>query len=94
VQGLWILNDSRKRGDSFFWMWGLLGFLSFPMPILIYLIITRYGQVKCRNCGRNIEKSSLACPFCGETVKKACPCCGSPIEDNWAYCPKCSNKLL
>jgi RNA polymerase subunit RPABC4/transcription elongation factor Spt4 len=92
-QGLWILIDSQKRGDAFFWLWGLLGFISFPMPIIIYLIITRYGQTRCKNCGKNIEKTNSTCPFCGNAAKRVCHHCGSTIENEWTYCPKCSNKV-
>ncbi len=41
VQGLWIFQDAKKRGEKYYWLWGLFGILNVPSNLLIYLIVTR-----------------------------------------------------
>ncbi|MFZ5354346.1 MAG: hypothetical protein ACOZCL_16715 [Bacillota bacterium] len=41
IQGWWIFNDARKRGERFYWLWGLYGLLNTPSSLLIYLLVTR-----------------------------------------------------
>ncbi len=41
VQGFWIFNDARKRGEKYYWLWGLFGLMNTPGNLIIYLIITR-----------------------------------------------------
>lgn len=41
LQGAWIFNDARKRGEKFYWLWGLFGLLNIPQSLIIYLIVTR-----------------------------------------------------
>jgi hypothetical protein len=40
AQGTWLFVDARRR-DSFPWFWGLWGMISFPLPIVLYLLIVR-----------------------------------------------------
>jgi len=40
AQGIWLFIDARKR-ESFPWFWGLWGMISFPMPIVLYLLYVR-----------------------------------------------------
>jgi hypothetical protein len=41
AHGFWIFNDARKRGEKYYWIWGLFGLLNTPGNLIIYLIITR-----------------------------------------------------
>ncbi|MBU5482877.1 hypothetical protein KQI86_00980 [Clostridium sp. MSJ-11] len=41
LQGLWIFNDAKKRGERKYWLWGLFGILNTPGNLIIYLIVTR-----------------------------------------------------
>ncbi len=40
LQGLWIFQDAKKRGESY-WLWGLFGLMSAPGSLIIYLLVTR-----------------------------------------------------
>jgi len=40
AQGTWLFVDARRR-YSFPWFWGLWGMISFPLPIVLYLLIVR-----------------------------------------------------
>jgi hypothetical protein len=39
-QGTWLFLDARRRGARP-WLWGLLGLVQFPMPLLLYWLIVR-----------------------------------------------------
>ena len=93
IQGLWMFFDARKKGESYYWLWGILGLLNFPTPIIIYLIVTRIKQSKCKNCSQVVGKEYKTCPNCGENLKKTCPECGCNINEKWTYCPNCSKNL-
>lgn len=41
AQGLWIFKDAKKRGEKYYWLWGLFGIINTPGNLLIYLIVTR-----------------------------------------------------
>ncbi len=41
LQGAWIFYDARKRGEKYYWLWGLFGLLNVPESLIIYLIVTR-----------------------------------------------------
>lgn len=41
IQSAWIFNDSRKRGEKYYWLWGLFGLLNIPGSLITYLVITR-----------------------------------------------------
>lgn len=41
LQGLWIFKDAKKRGEKYYWLWGVFGLLNTPGNLIIYLIITR-----------------------------------------------------
>lgn len=38
VQGTWIFRDARRRG-RFPWLWGLWGFINFPLPLIVYWFV-------------------------------------------------------
>lgn len=70
--------------------------------IILYLITKSddelYGingkEEECKNCGTNINTTSLFCPQCHEEVKKACKNCGKLIDIDWRYCPFCKNQNI
>ncbi|HHW57099.1 MAG TPA: zinc ribbon domain-containing protein [Clostridia bacterium] len=93
LQATWIFMDARKRGEKYYWAWGLLGLLNFPTSLIIYLIVTRHGYLKCPDCGKTVKNNYKYCPYCGNALKKTCPTCGIEIKEDWRYCPECSRKL-
>lgn len=41
IQATWMFKDAKKRGEKYYWLWGLFGLLHVPESLIIYLIITR-----------------------------------------------------
>lgn len=41
IQGLWIFTDAKKRGEKYYWLWGIFGLINTPGNLVIYLIVTR-----------------------------------------------------
>ncbi len=41
AQAAWIFTDSRKRGEKYYWLWGLFGLINVPQSLIVYLIVTR-----------------------------------------------------
>lgn len=91
-QSLWMYLDSRKRNNRFAILWGILGLFSCPVSLIVYLIVTRSNEKKCKNCGKVVENNMVVCPHCGYSLGKACKNCGAFMEENWEYCPRCSTK--
>ncbi|MHB1167604.1 MAG: hypothetical protein ACYC0N_03585 [Carboxydocellales bacterium] len=46
IQGVFIFFDARKRGEKYYWLWGLFGLLNVPSSLIIYLIVTRVIKQK------------------------------------------------
>lgn len=40
VQSLFLFTNARKNGHNY-WLWGILGLIQAPMPLLFYLIFVR-----------------------------------------------------
>lgn len=40
IQAVWIFNDAIKHGITP-WLWGIWALASFPLPLIIYLIVER-----------------------------------------------------
>ena len=51
------------------------------------------AEVSCPNCGGAVRKGWVACPACGEKIKKGCPKCGADIQPGWVACPACGSHL-
>jgi RNA polymerase subunit RPABC4/transcription elongation factor Spt4 len=92
-QALWVYQDSKYRGDDFALLWALLCLTNFPVPLIIYILVTRYGKRKCNNCNKRVDKYLMKCPYCGEAGNNLCLNCGHPIETDWNYCPNCNEKI-
>jgi hypothetical protein len=41
VQGSWIFYDARKRGEKYYWLWGLFGLINTPGNLIVYLLVSR-----------------------------------------------------
>jgi hypothetical protein len=41
IQAIWIFQDAKRRGEKYYWLWGLFGLIHVPQSVLIYLIVTR-----------------------------------------------------
>lgn len=41
IQGAWIFRDARKRGEKYYWLWGIFGLLNLPGSLIVYLVVTR-----------------------------------------------------
>lgn len=92
-QAIWVYLDSRHRGDEYSWLWAILCLVSFPVPIIIYLLVTRHGRKRCNNCDKSIDRHLKNCPYCGESTSISCPKCGSSVESDWNFCPNCNEKI-
>lgn len=60
--------------------------------------------MKCRGCGKELQKDALFCENCGTAVQKPtnevvvetifrCPSCGKVVEKDDAFCASCGNPL-
>jgi RNA polymerase subunit RPABC4/transcription elongation factor Spt4 len=92
-QAIWIYQDGRKRGDEYVWLWIILALVSFPVGLLVYVILSRTGRRRCLNCGRTIDNSHKICPYCGMNSQELCKNCGYPVQSDWKFCPNCNNQL-
>lgn len=70
IQGTWIFIDARKRKEKYYWLWGILGLLNTPTSIIVYLLVTRWRNIKCKNCGRGISEKWDYCPYCSKRIKE------------------------
>lgn len=41
IQSIWIFKDAKKRGEKYYWLWGIIGILNVPESLIVYLIVTR-----------------------------------------------------
>ena len=41
IQAIWIFKDAKKRGEKFYWLWGIFGLLNIPESLIVYLVVTR-----------------------------------------------------
>lgn len=40
MEGAWVFRDARKRGEKYYWFWGIFASLN-TSNLFIYLLITR-----------------------------------------------------
>lgn len=91
-QSLWVYLDARGRKDSYAILWALLSLFSFPIPLIVYLIVSRSNKIRCRACGAIVEKGLTICTNCGNALGKNCKSCGNYMEESWNFCPHCNSK--
>jgi RNA polymerase subunit RPABC4/transcription elongation factor Spt4 len=88
-QAIWIFFDARKRGENQ-WLWGIIGLINCPSSLIVYLLVTRPGKIRCKGCGKDVKKGYKSCPHCGMKLYKTCSSCGREVDAGWEFCPYCS----
>lgn len=53
IQGIWVFKDAKKRGEKYYWLWGIYGLLNTPGNLIVYLIVTRLIIDKYRKRNNN-----------------------------------------
>ena len=68
---IWIFQDSRKRQDELATVWSFLALISFPIVLIIYIIVTRTNKENydCNNCGFKVKENWKFCPNCNQELK-------------------------
>jgi len=51
------------------------------------------SETGCPGCGSKVQEGWVACPACGEKLKRNCPNCGANVQSGWVACPACGNKI-
>lgn len=46
IQGTWVFRDARKRGNKYYWFWGLLCSINIPTNLILYLIVRKIIEKK------------------------------------------------
>jgi hypothetical protein len=69
IQATWIFRDACMRGESFAWLWGLFGLINVPSSFIVYILVTRRGNIRCIQCGKSIRRESHVCPYCRKANK-------------------------
>ncbi|WP_291580547.1 sigmaY antisigma factor component, partial [Clostridium sp. UBA6640] len=46
IQGTWVFRDARKRGNKYYWLWGLLCSINIPTNLILYLIARKIIEKK------------------------------------------------
>lgn len=50
-------------------------------------------MIICEHCFTQLEAHFLACPMCGQQVKRTCSECEQLIEMHWTFCSNCGSDL-
>lgn len=50
-------------------------------------------RLVCSSCGGKGRLDYHICPYCGHKREDICPSCERSIEEDWLYCPHCTNPL-
>ena len=93
------LDLFKERGDRLKIVWALFAvfpiFIPYllPLPLIVYLLISRSYASSCPTCNEKIRPDYVTCPRCGQHLKEKCLNCGRSIEKSWNYCPSCSKEL-
>jgi RNA polymerase subunit RPABC4/transcription elongation factor Spt4 len=100
---VWVYHDAERRGHSGL-LWGLFVFIGNIIGLIIYLILRVSSSdlaaspppsvsAACPSCGRTIQESYVACPYCGVGLTRKCGQCGKNAEPDWRMCPYCGHDL-
>jgi hypothetical protein len=100
---LWVYHDAEKRNHSGL-LWGLFVYIGSVIGLIIYLIVrvstadstAAYPAavaMSCPSCGKSVQRSFVACPYCGTGLAKECSHCGKRVESDWKVCPYCQQPL-
>jgi hypothetical protein len=68
---IWIFKDSKKRQDDLAVFWCILSLISFPIVLIIYVILTRSNNesYSCSSCGYKVKNNWKFCPNCNQELK-------------------------
>lgn len=44
---------------------------------------------ECTACGKQLQPTWMACPYCGASAQRSCAACGGSLEVAWRRCPHC-----
>lgn len=93
--GVFVYKDAPKHGlDPL--PWTLISiFVPNFIGFIIYLIV-RSGKkemTKCPNCGKEVGKDFIKCPYCDTTLSNKCATCGKKVDLDWETCPYCATKI-
>ena len=86
---IWVYNDAKRRRVGEVGLWVVVVLIGHFIGLIIYLVVRGKDKIECPSCGKYIEKSYLACPFCGTNVQISCPSCQQYIGMNFVACPFC-----
>lgn len=98
-QVVWIYLDAKERRDRLAPVWAIFSLfpiiypLLLPLPLVVYLLISRSFDYRCPTCNEKIKSDFIICPSCGQTLKEQCSQCKRAVEKDWNYCPDCSSSL-
>ncbi|HWI50897.1 MAG TPA: zinc ribbon domain-containing protein, partial [Symbiobacteriaceae bacterium] len=93
---LWVFADARWRGSRAALGWLLLGLMTGPLGLAVWLVVRREVPVEtphCPGCGADVVAGTMFCVRCGQPLHPACPECGRRVELDWAHCGACGASL-
>lgn len=91
----WIYVDAHSRVKPAAPAWLLLGLLTGPFALAVWLIIrpSPAANAVCPGCGADAPKDALFCVRCGYALRAACPECRRAVGQDWHYCASCGAHL-
>ncbi|HYF90718.1 MAG TPA: zinc ribbon domain-containing protein [Symbiobacteriaceae bacterium] len=91
----WLALDVRDRGAGPVTAWFLLGLLTGPAGVAIWLVARpiRSAVAVCPGCGHHAPAEAGFCPRCGFALQAICPDCKTPVQLDWTYCTRCGAPL-
>ncbi|MCX7711089.1 MAG: zinc ribbon domain-containing protein [Clostridia bacterium] len=87
---LWVFMDASSR-DFKAPLWSILTLATNVIGLLVYLTV-RPEYKKCISCEQALDKSFIACPYCGTMNRTVCSNCKQVLEDTWSVCPYCATR--
>jgi len=95
---VWVLTDARKRGVKRPFAWALFALVTNVAGALAYLLKRddQPQQRPCNTCGRQVDASHAACPWCGSLQmpsKRSCTQCRNELDPGWRFCPYCRSEV-
>lgn len=92
--GIYVYRDARARHmDAVLWTAIALLVPSFIGLIIYFFVRNDYKNQVCSRCGQVVSSEYMACPYCGQMLRKACAGCGTPVQSDWKVCPRCAAPL-
>ena len=100
IMSIWVVMDAEKHGMNGL-LWGLLVFVGSFVGLIVYLLVRsnqretnlHAGYLRCPNCGKPVDVTWTACPYCKADLAPTCPSCGRRVQNDWQVCPYCKTEL-